>query len=151
MQLLKWNPSFSSFWHDKVQALGYFLVKCNNRLKILSQKGLKSWSFTLCACFFATIKCLLELSSISMKITIWHKFIKHIFERMVERICRQIFGSSEWPRKGSPEAVSFDKGASINYVDKQGGGRGQRYYISLFNKLVKDGGGGLKILKILST
>ena len=37
------------------------------------------------------------------------------------------------------------KGTSINYVDKQGGGRGlpkyQRYYISLFSKLVNEGGG----------
>ena len=46
-------------------------------------------------------------------------------------------------------------GASIKYVDKQGGERGspkcQRYYISLFSKLVKEGERGLKILKILST
>ena len=45
-------------------------------------------------------------------------------------------------------------GASIKYVDKQGGERGspkcQRYYISLFSKLVKEGG-ELQILKIMST
>ena len=37
------------------------------------------------------------------------------------------------------------KGSPINYVDKQWGGRGshkcQRYYISLFSKLVNKGGG----------
>ena len=42
-------------------------------------------------------------------------------------------------------------GASIKYVDKQGGERGspkcQRYYISLFSKLVKEGEGGQKSSK----
>ena len=46
---------------------------------------------------------------------------------------------------GQNSALHFttDMGASLNYVDKQGGGRGspkcQRYYIRLFNKLVKEG------------
>ena len=42
-------------------------------------------------------------------------------------------------------------GASINYVDKQGGGKGspecQWYYISLFSKLVNEGEGGQKFSK----
>ena len=48
-------------------------------------------------------------------------------------------------------------GASINYLNKQGGGRSwspkcQRYYISLFSKLFNEGGEeGSKILKFLST
>ena len=50
----------------------------------------------------------------------------------------------------------LDKGASINYVDKQGGGRGQPNVNDitqayLVNKFVNEGGGGSKILKILST
>ena len=43
------------------------------------------------------------------------------------------------------------RGASINYVDKQEGGRKsskcQRYYISWFSKLVNEGGGGQKSSK----
>ena len=50
--------------------------------------------------------------------------------------------------------LPFARGASINYVDKQGGGdvslKCQRYYISLCSKLVNEGGGS-KILKTLST
>ena len=42
-------------------------------------------------------------------------------------------------------STPFCKGASINYVDKQGRGRGspkcQRYYIRLFSKFVNEGGG----------
>ena len=42
------------------------------------------------------------------------------------------------------------QGASINYVDKKGGGRGlpecQRYYISLFSKFVTEGRGGQNAL-----
>ena len=50
--------------------------------------------------------------------------------------------------------LHIGQGGIHNYIDKQGGGRGlpkcQRYYISLFSKLVNKGG-GVKILKILST
>ena len=45
----------------------------------------------------------------------------------------------------------FTRGSSINYVDNQGGGKGsakcQRYYMSLFSKLVNEatkGRGGVK-------
>ena len=47
------------------------------------------------------------------------------------------------------------KGASMHCVDMQGGRRGspkcQRYYISLFSKLVNEEGRGSKNLKFLST
>ena len=51
--------------------------------------------------------------------------------------------------------IRIEIGATRNYVDKQGERGGlakcQRYYISLSSKLVKEGGEGSKILKILPT
>ena len=50
------------------------------------------------------------------------------------------------------EEEVIGKGVSINYVDKEGGGRGspkcQRYFIYLFSKFVNEGGGGPKSSKL---
>ena len=58
------------------------------------------------------------------------------------------FSTSIYDRKqmssDRQESVKYRLGASINYVDKQRGGKGslkcQRYYISLLSKLVNEGG-----------
>ena len=75
-------------------------------------------------------------------------------------LCKEIFCVPEFffqtksiiisPRKTPNELFPYE-GASINYVDKEGGRKCsikcQRYYISLFSKLANKGGGGSKYPK----